>query len=54
MIDFYTLIDIAAKVVAAAAAIAAVTPTPKDDSALAFVRKILDLLALNVFNAKNK
>jgi len=40
--------------VAGAAAIAALTPTPKDDAILARIRKIVDMLALNVGNAKNK
>lgn len=41
-------------VVAAAAGITALTPTPKDDAALAKVRRVLDWLALNVGNAKNE
>ena len=39
-------------VVTAAAAIAALTPTPKDDAAVAWVRKIIDVLALNIGHAK--
>lgn len=39
-------------------AIAALTPTPKDDNAigkaLKVVRKIIDVFAFNVGNAKNK
>ena len=46
-----------AVVLVALNAIAALTPTPKDDTAigkaLLFVRKLIDLLALNVGNAKN-
>lgn len=45
--------DIITNVVAVAAAIAAITPTPKDDGILLIVRKVLDLLAFNVGNAKN-
>jgi hypothetical protein len=41
-------------VVGAASAIAALTPNKSDDAAVAFVRKIIDGLALNVWNAKNK
>jgi hypothetical protein len=39
--------------VASASAIAAVTPSPKDDGVLSIVRKIVDLLALNFWGAKN-
>jgi len=41
-------------VIAAASAVAALTPTPKDDSAILWVRKIIDFLALNILNAKKK
>lgn len=41
-------------VITAAAVLAALTPTPKDDELLAKVRKVIDWLALNVLNAKNK
>jgi hypothetical protein len=41
-------------VVGAASAIAALTPNKTDDAAVAFIRKIIDTLALNVWNAKNK
>ena len=37
-----------------AAAIAAMTPSPKDDGIVRKARKLLDFAALNVFNAKNK
>ena len=40
-------------VMGAAAAIAAWTPTPKDDSVVAFLRKIIDLIGQNYLNAKN-
>ncbi len=36
-----------------AAAITALTPTPKDDAALAKVRSLLDFLAFNWNHAKN-
>lgn len=41
-------------VVTAASAITALTPTKKDDKILNTIKKVLDFLALNVFNAKNK
>lgn len=41
-------------VIASAAVLAALTPTPKDDAFLAKVRKVLDWLAMNVLFAKNK
>ena len=41
-------------VVAAASAIAALTPTPTDDSFVAKAYKIVDWLALNVGKAKDK
>ncbi len=41
-------------VIAAASAIAALTPTPKDDVFLNTVRRIIDVLALNIGNAKKK
>lgn len=37
-----------------ASAIAALTPTPKDDGVLRVLRKIIDVLALNVLGAKNE
>lgn len=40
-------------VVGAASAIAALTPTPKDDAAIAWIRKIVDVIAFNFANAKN-
>lgn len=40
--------------IAVAGAITAATPTPKDDKILSAVRKVLDILALNVRHAKNK
>ena len=41
-------------VVAAASAVAALTPTPKDDSIVAKAYKVLDWVALNVCKAKDK
>lgn len=44
---------IAPMVVGVASALAALTPTPKDDTFLAKLRKALDVVALNVRHAKN-
>ena len=41
-------------VVAAASAIAALTPTPKDDSFVAKAYKVIDWFALNIGKAKDK
>ncbi len=58
MQDFLTNIpqylQILTAVISAASLIAAITPTPKDDSFLAMARKLVDLLALNFGNAKNE
>ncbi len=59
MLDFIIvnlegIFTVVTSVIAAAAAIAALTPTPKDDAALNTVRKVIDALALNIGNAKNK
>lgn len=47
------LIEIASMVVAIAAIIASMTPTPKDDGVVSLLRKIVDILAFNFGNAKN-
>ena len=52
--NWFELLEIAGLVIAAAAAIAAMTPTPKDDGVVKVLRKIVDALALNVGKAKNK
>ncbi len=41
-------------VISAASAVCALTPTPKDDSALQKIRSFMDMLALNVGKAKTK
>lgn len=46
-------IELAVHVIAAASVIAALTPTPKDDSVVSKVRAVVDLLAFNFGNAKN-
>lgn len=48
------LISIITGVVALASAIAALTPTPKDDGWVKKAYKVVDLLALNVGKAKDK
>lgn len=45
--------EILGALIGLASAIAAVTPTPKDNAALIVVRKLLDIFALNVGGAKN-
>ena len=40
-------------VIGAAAAVAALTPTPKDDGIVLTLRKILDVVAMNVGNAES-
>jgi hypothetical protein len=57
MIEYITenkeqLFGIVTAVIAAASAIAALTPTPKDDGLIKKIYKVIDFLALNVFNAK--
>lgn len=47
-------IQIASLIVATAAAIAALTPTPKDDGYVKTARKVVDFLALNFGGARNK
>lgn len=47
------LLTIASMIIAAAAAIAALTPSPKDDGIVRTLRAILDKLALNVGHAAN-
>jgi hypothetical protein len=48
------LINAVTAVVAAASAIAAVTPTPKDDGFLKKAYVLIDWLALNIGKAKDK
>ncbi len=47
------LVQAAGLIVTGASMLAALTPTPKDDGVLLWVRKVIDLLALNVLGAKN-
>lgn len=48
------LFGVVTAVIAAASTIAALTPTPKDDTFLGKAYKVIDWLALNVFKAKDK
>jgi len=48
------LLQICTLVVTLAAAITALTPTPKDDGIVRKIRKVVDFLALNFGNAKNR
>ena len=48
------LIGILTGIVAVASAIAALTPTPKDDTIVGKIYKVIDFLALNVGKAKTK
>lgn len=45
------LLAIASGVVSVASLVAALTPTPADDSVIARLRKLVDVLALNIGNA---
>ena len=49
-----SILLVASTVVAAASAVAALTPTPKDDALAAKAYKVIDWLALNVGKAKDK
>lgn len=48
------LFAVVTTIIAAASAIAALTPTPKDDTLIGKAYKIIDWLALNVIKAKDK
>lgn len=48
-----SILTIVTSVIAAASAISAVTPTPKDDGIVKFLKKVVDWFALNIGNAKN-
>lgn len=48
------LISILTGIVTVASAIAALTPTPKDDGIVGKVYKVVDWMALNVGKAKDK
>ena len=48
------LLQVITAVIALASAIAALTPTPKDDGVLKKLSRFIDVLALNIFRAKDK
>ena len=51
--DLWTIVNIFCAVVTLASAVAAVTPTKADDAFIAkYVKPVIDVLALNIGNAK--
>tara|TARA_B100001123_G_scaffold406804_1_gene498434 strand:+ start:45 stop:203 length:159 start_codon:yes stop_codon:yes gene_type:complete len=46
------IIKTLALIISGASAVAALTPTPKDDKFIAKIYKVIELLALNIFHAK--
>ena len=52
--NYETIIDIGSKVIALAAAVAAITPTKVDNDLLNKLLGFVNLLGLNVLKAKNK
>ena len=52
--NLFDILMYATAAVTACSAIAAVTPTPKDDLAVAWAYKIIDMIALNFGKAKDK
>tara|TARA_R100000353_G_scaffold170379_1_gene134023 strand:- start:395 stop:577 length:183 start_codon:yes stop_codon:yes gene_type:complete len=47
------IVNAVTALVAAAAAVTALTPSPKDDSVLKKIRDVLNVIGFNVGNAKN-
>jgi hypothetical protein len=52
--NWEAILAILSGIIATASAVAALTPTPKDDGWVKKLYKLLDLLALNVGKAKEK
>ena len=52
--DYTLILQVVPIVIAAAAAIAAIFPAPAEGSKWSLIRKVVDFLAINVGNAKNK
>ena len=51
--ELWTIINTLTSVIAAASALAALTPTTKDDAFIAkYLKPVIDVLALNLGNAK--
>ena len=48
------IIEIVLAIIGAAATIAAITPTKRDDEIVGFILKIVDLVGMNIGNARNK
>jgi hypothetical protein len=40
-------------IIGTAATLAALTPTPKDDNVVSWIKKILDFIGMNILHAKN-
>lgn len=54
IMDFMAYFNLLTAAVALASAIAAITPTPKDDHWVAKIYKVIDLIAINIGKAKDK
>lgn len=52
--DILAIISWLPHVIAIASAVAALTPTPKDDGVVKTISKVVDVLALNVGKAKDR
>lgn len=52
--DLLAWIEAALAIVGAASAVAAATPTPKDDNLVGKLYRVLDCLALNIGHAKEE
>jgi hypothetical protein len=50
--NFTQIMAALSSIIAAASAIAALTPSPKDDSLVARIRQLVDILALNIGHAR--
>ncbi|MFZ9327603.1 MAG: hypothetical protein ACO24H_09155 [Polynucleobacter sp.] len=52
--DFFKYVEVALAIHAAASAITALTPTPKDDAVVSKLYKVIETLALVVGKAKQR
>ena len=52
--DIVSILSIVTAAVTLCSGIAALTPTPRDDQAIAWLYKMIDLVALNIGKAKDK
>lgn len=48
------LLSLGTSLIALASALAALTPTPRDDGVVSALRRLLDLVALNVGHARSR